>query len=153
MKRAGLSRRRQVGVPGPAGCSLSRRAPLKPIRPLLLAPPLLPQHLVIAAVGGTCKLFLQAGARTSVQGGERMAAALRRPPGQGLITVSNHVGSIDDPLITSSSECSARLCLFPVDKLGPMFGPAAGGGHAERLPSVAKASRAPRACRQRWPVA
>lgn len=67
------------------------------------------RHLVIAAVGGTCKLFLQAGARTSVQGGERMAAALRRPPGQGLITVSNHVGSIDDPLITSSIVPAAKL--------------------------------------------
>lgn len=59
---------------------------------------------MLAGVGGACKLFLAAGARTSVEGGERMAAALARAPGRGLVTVSNHVGSVDDPLITSSSE-------------------------------------------------
>ena len=62
------------------------------------------QHLVLAGVGGACKLFLAAGARTSIRGQEQMVAALARSPGRGLITVSNHVGSIDDPLITSSSE-------------------------------------------------
>ena len=74
--------------------------------------------MVVAGIGGACKLFLQAGARTSVVGREHMAAAMERPPGVGLITVSNHVGSIDDPLITSSSEseivCLAALGRAPV---------------------------------------
>lgn len=67
------------------------------------------QHLVLASVGGACRLFLAAGTHTSVLGREHMAAALARAPCRGLITVSNHVGSIDDPLITS-----ARALLVPV---------------------------------------
>lgn len=59
---------------------------------------------MLAGVGGACKLFLAAGSRTSVSGAEHMAAALDRAPGRGLLTISNHVGSIDDPLITASSE-------------------------------------------------
>lgn len=72
-----------------------------------------PQHLVLAGVGGACKLFLTAGARTAIEGQERMAAALNREAGRGLITVSNHVGAVDDPLITSSSESFAAAgCWF-----------------------------------------
>ncbi|PSC72012.1 phospholipid glycerol acyltransferase family [Micractinium conductrix] len=67
------------------------------------------RHVVVAGIGGACKLFLQAGARTSVVGREHMAAAMERPPGVGLITVSNHVGSIDDPLITSSIVPAGKL--------------------------------------------
>ena len=71
------------------------------------------QHLVLAGVGGACKLFLTAGARTAIEGQERMAAALNRDAGRGLITVSNHVGAVDDPLITSSSErFAAAGCWF-----------------------------------------
>ncbi len=125
---------------------LSLPSRLKPSLPLPLA--LSPaQHLVIAAVGGTCKLFLHAGARTSVEGSERMAAALARPPGQGLITVSNHVGSIDDPLITTSSEF--RALIFEVD-LGPRSTPRTAAGQpavqfftAALRPAHA---RAPRPC-------
>lgn len=75
--------------------------------------PLSSQHLVLAGVGGACKLFLTAGARTAIEGQERMAAALAREPGRGLITVSNHVGAVDDPLITSSSECVVCVGLVP----------------------------------------
>ena len=60
------------------------------------------RSLVVASVGGACKLFLSGASRTTVEGMEHMRAALERPPGQALITVSNHVGSIDDPLITSA---------------------------------------------------
>ena len=70
------------------------------------APP--PQHLVLAGVGGACKLFLAAGARTSVAGQEHMAAALARPPGRGLVTVCNHVAAIDDPLVTAARESWAE---------------------------------------------
>eukprot|EP00887_Chlorella_sp_A99_P008113 scaffold12.g8113.t1 len=58
--------------------------------------------LVVAGVGGACHLFLGVASATRVEGGEHMRAALARPAGQALLTVSNHVGSIDDPLITSA---------------------------------------------------
>ncbi|GAB4819514.1 hypothetical protein N2152v2_006560 [Parachlorella kessleri] len=58
--------------------------------------------LVVAGVGSACKAFLHGASRTTVEGADIMRAALERPQGQALITVSNHVGSIDDPLITSA---------------------------------------------------
>ena len=60
------------------------------------------QTLVVAGVGSACKAFLHGASRTTIEGSEIMRAALERPRGQALITVSNHVGSIDDPLITSA---------------------------------------------------
>ena len=69
----------------------SRHRPLSPL-----------QSAVLAGVGGACKAFLAGAARTRVEGGEVMAAALARPPGQALITVSNHVAAVDDPLATAA---------------------------------------------------
>lgn len=60
------------------------------------------QSLVIAGVGGACKAYLNGVARTRVSGGEHFVKALERPEGQPLITVSNHVASIDDPLVTAA---------------------------------------------------
>jgi monolysocardiolipin acyltransferase len=39
--------------------------------------------------------------KTSVHGAENLELALRRPPGQALITVCNHVAAMDDPLVMS----------------------------------------------------
>lgn len=39
---------------------------------------------------------------TKVDGAERMAAALAREQGRPLITVCNHVASMDDPLVMST---------------------------------------------------
>lgn len=65
------------------------------------SPPLL-RAAVLAAAGGAARAFMAGAARTEVSGAERLAAALDRPPGRGLITVSNHVASIDDPLVTAA---------------------------------------------------
>ncbi|GBF99938.1 hypothetical protein Rsub_12631 [Raphidocelis subcapitata] len=39
---------------------------------------------------------------TEVEGAEHLTAALQREPGRALITVSNHVASIDDPFVTAA---------------------------------------------------
>jgi monolysocardiolipin acyltransferase len=67
------------------------------------------QAAVLAGVGGACKAFLAGASRTTVRGGEIMAAALDRPAGQPLITVSNHVSSLDDPMVTAALVPPAHL--------------------------------------------
>jgi 1-acyl-sn-glycerol-3-phosphate acyltransferase len=57
---------------------------------------------VLATLGSVCKAFLCATTSVEIIGAERMVAALERSPGQGLVTVSNHVASIDDPMITAA---------------------------------------------------
>jgi monolysocardiolipin acyltransferase len=39
---------------------------------------------------------------TEVQGAEVMDKALKRPQGQALITVCNHVAALDDPLVMAT---------------------------------------------------
>lgn len=39
---------------------------------------------------------------TTVEGGQHIEAALAREPGRPLITVCNHVASMDDPLVMST---------------------------------------------------
>ncbi|CAK0783341.1 hypothetical protein CVIRNUC_006540 [Coccomyxa viridis] len=60
------------------------------------------RSLVLASVGAASKAFMQILSRTHVEGGHIMQQALQRPTGQALITVSNHVASLDDPLLTSA---------------------------------------------------
>ncbi|KAK9823150.1 hypothetical protein WJX72_000637 [[Myrmecia] bisecta] len=57
---------------------------------------------LIATAGAACKVFMTALTRTSVEGREHMQQALARPADQALITVSNHVASMDDPLVTAA---------------------------------------------------
>ncbi len=108
-----------------------------------------PQHLVLAGVGSACKLFLTAGARTAIEGQERMAAALSREAGRGLITVSNHVGAVDDPLITSSSEYLLPGHLGVVNRPGAcrLSRQAAAGVKRGMLPLCACCSPRPACCR------
>lgn len=116
---------------------------------LLLRPPPPPfppgspaQSLVLAGVGSACKAFLHGASRTSISGAEVLAGALERPPGQALITVSNHVGAIDDPLITAAlvpqkyllrpealrwTMCASDRC-FKSRLLAPFFQAAKVGG-------------------------
>eukprot|EP00899_Mesostigma_viride_P028638 jgi/Mesvir1/895/Mv17457-RA.1 len=60
------------------------------------------ETVTIGILGSLSLLFMNQLNDTLVVGRERMHdAILRRWPGQALITVSNHVASLDDPLITS----------------------------------------------------
>ncbi|BDA47309.1 probable Tafazzin [Coccomyxa sp. Obi] len=58
--------------------------------------------ITLAAVGAASKVFMGALSSTSVQGASIIRSALDRPTGQALITVSNHVASLDDPLVTAA---------------------------------------------------
>ena len=60
------------------------------------------QGLVLASVGGVCKLFLHGLSDTQIAGSEHFRQALERPAGQALVTVSNHVAAADDPALTAA---------------------------------------------------
>ena len=53
------------------------------------------------AVGAASKIFMQGLTTTAIVGGDILRNALRRTEGQALITVSNHVASLDDPLVVA----------------------------------------------------
>ena len=57
---------------------------------------------IIYIIGSMSRGFMQGLNKTVVHGQEVMEAALHRPEGQALITVSNHVAAMDDPLIMST---------------------------------------------------
>jgi monolysocardiolipin acyltransferase len=58
--------------------------------------------LVLGSVAAASKLFMQGLSTTTVEGGAVLTAAQARPPGQPLITVSNHVAAMDDPLLLAA---------------------------------------------------
>lgn len=58
--------------------------------------------MVLGSVAAASKLFMQGLSRTTVEGRAALAAAQARPAGQPLITVSNHVAAMDDPLLLAA---------------------------------------------------
>eukprot|EP00894_Picocystis_sp_ML_P003037 jgi/Pico_ML_1/53554/g4084.t1 len=57
----------------------------------------------LAAVGGASRFFMLHLNNTHVQGAEHLnQALLHRKQGQALITVSNHVAAMDDPLVSAA---------------------------------------------------
>lgn len=58
--------------------------------------------MVLCVLGSAARSYMTSLNTTRVEGAELMASALRRPVGQALITVSNHVAALDDPLVVSA---------------------------------------------------
>lgn len=61
------------------------------------------QAVAIPIIGNVCHAFMHSFNQTEVYGVEKLTnAVLHRPQGQALITVSNHVASMDDPLVLAA---------------------------------------------------
>lgn len=61
------------------------------------------QSIAVPLIGNVCHAFMHGLNYTEVYGAEKLQEAIKnRPKGQPLITVSNHVASVDDPLVISS---------------------------------------------------
>ncbi|EFJ51950.1 hypothetical protein VOLCADRAFT_103147 [Volvox carteri f. nagariensis] len=60
------------------------------------------RRTVLYLLGNAARTYMTNLNATRVEGMESMAAALQRPAGQALITVSNHVAALDDPLVVSA---------------------------------------------------
>ncbi|KAJ9526909.1 hypothetical protein QJQ45_017717 [Haematococcus lacustris] len=58
--------------------------------------------MLMSCIGHASRFFMQQANSTHVVGAHHMQAALSRPANQGLLTVCNHVASVDDPLVVAS---------------------------------------------------
>jgi monolysocardiolipin acyltransferase len=58
--------------------------------------------MVMYVLAHGSRAFMTRANSTHVEGAEHMAAALAREAGRPLITVCNHVASMDDPLVMST---------------------------------------------------
>jgi monolysocardiolipin acyltransferase len=95
----------------------------------------LPQTSIIYILATASRSFMHTLNTTEVHGAEQMQLALERPEGQALITVSNHVAAMDDPLVLSTivppsyftrpdqirwTLCASDRC-FKYQALSPLF--------------------------------
>ena len=71
-------------------------------RSLICFLPFCLQSMLLRSVAAASHAFMHSWNVTEVVGQSTMEAVLQRPPGQGLITVSNHVAAMDDPLVIST---------------------------------------------------
>lgn len=85
---------------GPA----SNLASLSPSDAALLGSDGLGRALVTRGLAGICRAFMSSATDVTITGAAAgLAAALAaRPPGQALLTVSNHASALDDPLVVSA---------------------------------------------------
>ncbi|ESW19012.1 hypothetical protein PHAVU_006G089600 [Phaseolus vulgaris] len=61
------------------------------------------QAVAVPVLGNVCHVFMNGLNRVQVHGLEKLhSALLHRPQGKPLLTVSNHVASMDDPLVIAS---------------------------------------------------
>jgi monolysocardiolipin acyltransferase len=64
-------------------------------------------------VGHVSRAFMTVLNTTTIEGAEHVAAALQRPANQPLISVSNHVAAMDDPLVVATLLPSSDLLNEP----------------------------------------
>eukprot|EP00210_Caulerpa_lentillifera_P002718 g2598.t1 len=67
------------------------------------------RSVLFLALGGASKVFMNLANSTSVLGREHLDSALDRKHNQPLITVCNHTGALDDPLVIASMVPSSVL--------------------------------------------
>lgn len=61
------------------------------------------QAVAVPVIGNVCHVFMHGLNRVQIYGAEKLhQALLNRPKNKPLITVSNHVASVDDPLVIAS---------------------------------------------------
>jgi 1-acyl-sn-glycerol-3-phosphate acyltransferase len=60
------------------------------------------RSLSIAIVGSACRLFIRAPNNFTLHDAHHMEHSLRRPAGTALLSVSNHIATVDDPHLLSS---------------------------------------------------
>ncbi len=60
------------------------------------------QSTVLTVIGNASHAFMHYANSITIEGADTMERALNRPAGQALITVSNHVSALDDPLAVAS---------------------------------------------------
>ncbi|PKA58434.1 N-acylphosphatidylethanolamine synthase [Apostasia shenzhenica] len=61
------------------------------------------QALAVPLIGNACHAFMRGLNDIQIYGAEKLhRALLERPQGKSLVTVSNHVASVDDPLVIAS---------------------------------------------------
>lgn len=61
------------------------------------------QALAVPVIGNVCHVFMHGFNRIQVYGAEKLhQALLQRPENKSLLTVSNHVASVDDPFVIAS---------------------------------------------------
>lgn len=69
------------------------------------------RNIALSVVASASRAYMTHLNDVRVLGGPHMIDALHRAPGQGLITVSNHVAALDDPLVLAQ--------LLPGEAVGP----------------------------------
>ena len=60
------------------------------------------RQLVIPVVGGTARLFVRGANKLTVHDVHHLHDGLQRPAGVGMLSVSNHISTMDDPGLLSS---------------------------------------------------
>ena len=60
------------------------------------------KSVAIATVGSVCRLFIRGGNQLHMHESQHLERALHRPKGIALLSVSNHIATVDDPHLLAS---------------------------------------------------